>query len=55
MSDEEIRRAVELERYFSVLPAFRGFYQAVDYSYDSQVSDTVTKPYNSSLEAALRR
>ncbi|MDC1247401.1 polysaccharide biosynthesis protein [Amylibacter sp.] len=53
MSEEETRRAVELESYFSVLPAFRGLYREIDYSYESQVTDTVNNPYNSSLESAL--
>lgn len=45
MSMEETRRAVELENYFSVLPAYRGFYKAVDFQYDEIVSDTVVNPY----------
>ena len=45
MSDEETRRAVELEDYFAVLPAFRGFHKHVEYNYDNLVSDTVNNPY----------
>lgn len=45
MNDEETRRAVELEQYFSVLPAFRGLYSDIPYNYDGIISDTVTNPY----------
>ena len=53
MSEEETRRALELEKYFTVLPAFRGIYKEIDYNYNSQISDTVNNPYNSSKEPAL--
>jgi FlaA1/EpsC-like NDP-sugar epimerase len=49
MSDEETRRAVELSKYFSILPAFRGIYNEIDYSYDDLVNEKVEDPYNSSL------
>jgi len=45
MSHEETRRAVELKNYFSVLPAFRGAYQDINYDYEKLVSDVVTNPY----------
>src|SRR5699024_9312651 len=50
MSGEETRRAIELERYFVVLPAFRGIYQSIEYDYPSVVSRKVTNPYNSGSE-----
>ncbi len=53
MSDEETRRALELGDYFSVLPAFRGIYEDIDYSYDDIVSDDVTDPYISSEQGYL--
>ena len=52
MSEEETRRSVELENYFSVLPAFRGIYHDIDYSYDSLVTEEVDKAYVSSSEPA---
>ena len=52
MSQEETRRAVELEKYFAVLPAFRGIYYDIDYDYPGIVSDTVTNPYVSENENA---
>jgi FlaA1/EpsC-like NDP-sugar epimerase len=55
MSDEETRRAVELPDFFSVLPAFRGIYGNIDYSYPGLVSDAVTNPYVSARETVLSR
>lgn len=53
MSDEETRRAVELEHYFSVLPAYRGIYRNIDYTYEGFVSDKVDNPYNSAHEGNM--
>jgi FlaA1/EpsC-like NDP-sugar epimerase len=53
MSDEETRRSVELTRYFSVLPAFRGIYRDIAYDYPGLVPGTVTNPYVSSMEQAM--
>lgn len=50
MSDEETRRAVELENYFSVLPAYRGIYRDIDYYYPSELSRSVENAYNSAHE-----
>ena len=55
MSDEETRRAVELENYFSVIPAFRGFYQDISYDYADIVNDTVDNPYISENEEVLTK
>ena len=48
MSDEETRRAIELEQYFSVIPAFRGCYNDIEYRYDDVVNGNVYDPYISS-------
>ena len=53
MSDEETRRAVELEHYFSVLPAFRGIYNTIPYNYTGIITNKVTNPYISASEKAL--
>ena len=50
MSPEETRRALELNKYFSVLPAFRGIYRDIQYDYPDLVNDTVTNPYVSAEE-----
>ena len=34
MTGEEIRRSLELESFFAVLPAFRGFFRQTEFSYD---------------------
>jgi len=53
MSDEETRRSIELENYFAVVPAFKGFYEQIDYEYDTVVSEKVDNPYHSGMEPAL--
>lgn len=53
MSAEETRRAVELRQYFSVLPAFRGIYNDIEYAYSDLVTQTVTNPYVSADEKPL--
>jgi FlaA1/EpsC-like NDP-sugar epimerase len=53
MSQEETRRAVELSKYFAILPAFRGLYREISYGYESTVSEKVTNPYISVNEVPL--
>jgi FlaA1/EpsC-like NDP-sugar epimerase len=53
MNDEETRRALELPLYFSVLPAFRGIYDDIQYDYADLVSDRVTSRYVSADETPL--
>lgn len=55
MNVEEIRRAVELRRYFSLLPAFRGLYKSIEYTYADMVNREVSNPYVSSEESPLSR
>lgn len=55
MSGEETRRALELNRYFVVKPAFESLYRKINYTYDTLVSDIVTNPYNSANEAVLTK
>lgn len=55
MSHEETRRAVELDKYFSVIPAFKCLYKDIDYSYPDVVSTTVTNPYHSGNETPLSK
>jgi FlaA1/EpsC-like NDP-sugar epimerase len=55
MSLEETRRAWELQRYFVVLPAFRGLYRDIHYEYSDIVSKTVDNPYHSGNEKPLTR
>ena len=53
MSLEETRRSVELTEYFSVLPAFRGMYREIDYTYPDIITDQVKTPYNSAEQQCL--
>jgi len=53
MSDEETRRSVELPHYFSVLPAFRGIYQEINYEYENILNKDVSNPYISADEEAM--
>ena len=55
MSQEEMRRAVELSNYFSVLPAFRGIYRNIVYDYEGVLSKRITNPYNSANEAPMSK
>lgn len=55
MSEEETRRTMELERYFSVIPAFKTVYQQIRYDYPDAVSSQVSRAYNSALEAPMTR
>jgi FlaA1/EpsC-like NDP-sugar epimerase len=53
MSDEETRRTIELEQFFSILPAFRGIYSNIDYNYSAIVSELVENPYVSEQQTCL--
>jgi FlaA1/EpsC-like NDP-sugar epimerase len=55
LSDEETRRAWELERYFSILPAFSSIYRNVNYNYKNIISKEVNNPYHSGNEAPMTR
>ncbi len=55
MSHEEMRRAVELPCYFSVLPAFRGIYRDIEYNYPEIINNQLSNPYNSSHESPLEQ
>jgi FlaA1/EpsC-like NDP-sugar epimerase len=53
MNNEETRRALEMERYFSVLPAFRGICGDIAYDYSGVISHQVDNPYISADETPL--
>jgi len=54
LNEEEIRRSVELERYFVVKPAFH-VYPDAEYCYDGDRGARTTGAYNSTQEAPLSR
>lgn len=53
MNDEEIRRTVELDRFFAVLPAFKTIYRQIEFDYEGDPGRPVDRPYNSALEPAM--
>lgn len=55
MNHEETRRALELERYFVVVPAFRCVFRSIEYRYPKTVSERITNPYHSANEAPLSK
>jgi hypothetical protein len=55
MNHEETRRALELNRYFVVQPAFKNIYRNIDYRYSDILNKTVTNPYNSNNEAPIHK
>jgi FlaA1/EpsC-like NDP-sugar epimerase len=55
MGHEETRRAMELERYFVVLPAFSYASKALTHEYQNVISRSVNNPYNSGNEEPLSK
>jgi FlaA1/EpsC-like NDP-sugar epimerase len=55
MNGEEVRRSIELKRYFVIKPAFMGFYRSTSYDYPGVVSNDVINPYNSANEKPLSK
>ena len=55
MNVEETRRALELEKYYSILPAFRGIYAHTEYAYPDVKAKDINTPYNSANEAPLSK
>ena len=53
MSEEETKRAIELDKFFSVLPAFRAVYSDIKYDYSEIVSKSVEDPYVSEQQTLL--
>ena len=55
INEEEIRRVVELEDYFVVLPAFRSIYKKVTYPYPGIRSERIEQAYNSARGQPMDR
>lgn len=51
-NDEELRRTIEIENFFSVLPAFKGIFKEIDYDY-SKNSKKINRVYRSDLEQSM--
>jgi FlaA1/EpsC-like NDP-sugar epimerase len=55
MNQEETRRALELEKYFAVIPAFSSFNRDAEYEYPGIKSRTIDRPYHSDNELPLTK
>lgn len=55
LSAEETRRSVELDHYFSILPAFRSIYRNIPYDYKDIVREAIDHAYISSSEPPLTK
>jgi hypothetical protein len=55
MSEEEARRAVELDDFFIILPAFRDLYSDVTYGQEEVVGRSIDKSYVSKDEPCLTK
>ena len=53
MNEEEVRRTMELEDFFVVLPAFRNIYESIEYRYPGIKQKNVDKPYNSAVSSPM--
>ncbi|MBW2529365.1 MAG: SDR family NAD(P)-dependent oxidoreductase [Deltaproteobacteria bacterium] len=53
LTTEEMRRTVELDRYYVVLPPFKHRHRAVSYDYDGVRSLESNSPYNSAREEPM--
>jgi FlaA1/EpsC-like NDP-sugar epimerase len=55
LNEEEVRRTVELDRYYVVLPAFKAGFAHVSYDYPGSRGACGGQPYNSARDAPLTR
>lgn len=53
MSEEEKPRTMELEQYYSVLPAFRSMYGQIDYTYPGVTAASLSQAYTSESQTAM--
>ncbi len=53
MNNEEMRRTIELDNYFVLVPPFPAVHTRIVYEYPDKKADSVAKPYNSDTEVAM--
>jgi len=53
LNTEEVRRTLELDKYFVIVPAFTEAYGGIEYSYSDTLRRGVDRPYNSAVEKPL--
>lgn len=53
INDEEVRRTVEIEDFFAVLPAFKSVYKDIEYTFNGVEQKPVDRIYRSDLEPSM--
>ncbi len=53
INDEEVRRTVEMDRYFVVVPALKSLYCQCEYDYEGIIRRNIESPYNSSNQKPM--
>jgi hypothetical protein len=53
VSSEEVRRVIEQDEYYILLPAFSGMYEHVEYDYPKVKSTPLKSPYISCVDNAI--
>lgn len=54
MNEEEVRRTLEMDDYYIILPAFNSVYESIEYCYENAVvSPDLKQPYRSTRENAM--
>jgi len=53
INDEEIRRTVEIEDFFAVLPAFKSIYEEIEYDFNGAKQKPADRVYRSDLEKSM--
>jgi FlaA1/EpsC-like NDP-sugar epimerase len=55
INDEEVRRVVELDRHYVVVPALRANRRSIDYQYPGLMAHQIVRPYNSANVTPMTR
>lgn len=55
LSEEEVQRAIELDKFYVILPAFRQLYSIIDYKYDNVKSEKINNKITSQTKELLSR
>ncbi|MCP4985879.1 MAG: polysaccharide biosynthesis protein [Colwellia sp.] len=55
MNEEEVRRSIELEDVFVIIPALRSIYHNIDYEYPGTLSTRIEKTYTTNMQEPLNK
>jgi FlaA1/EpsC-like NDP-sugar epimerase len=55
LSSEEKKRAIELNEFYSIIPAFQGTYRKIKYNYPKMINKKVSSEYNSKKSKLLSK